>query len=202
MFSGIVEGIGVVLGVQAGGAGRRLSIDAGPLAAELEPGDSVSVDGACLTVETVAEDHFSVAAVPATLSRTIAGGYEEGTRVNLERALRVDGRLDGHLVQGHVDGIGSVSSSIEEGESRTLRFRIPDAVAAVTVEHGSIAINGVSLTVSRLLGSGEIEVAVIPFTLAHTNLRFLGHGDRVNVEGDLIGKYVGRMLAPYREEPT
>ncbi len=202
MFSGIIEQVGIVAVVEEGRDARHLTVEAGPLSAELEPGDSVSVDGTCLTVETVSGDRFSVTAVAATLSRTIAGGYATDTAVNLERALRADSRLDGHLVQGHVDGIGSLVEAADAGESRVLRFRIPEEVAAATVEHGSIAINGVSLTVSRLLGNAEIEVALVPFTLTHTNLRLLRPGDPVNVEGDLIGKYVGKMLAPYREEPT
>ena len=199
MFSGIVERVGTVQAIDEREQARRIRLEVGAWCRELEPGASIAVDGACLTVESVSDDSVSLTAVSTTLERTIAGGYAVGSSVNLERALRADSRLDGHLVQGHVDGIGDLVSRVPEGDAQLLRFRIPEDVAALTVEHGSIAINGVSLTVSEITGPCEVEVAMIPFTGMHTNLGSIGVGDRVNVEGDLIGKYVGRMLAPYRE---
>jgi len=199
VFSGIVERVGTVQAIDEREQARRIRLEVGAWCRELEPGASIAVDGACLTVESVSDDSVSLTAVSTTLERTIAGGYAVGSSVNLERALRADSRLDGHLVQGHVDGIGDLVSRVPEGDAQLLRFRIPEDVAALTVEHGSIAINGVSLTVSEITGPCEVEVAMIPFTGMHTNLGSIGVGDRVNVEGDLIGKYVGRMLAPYRE---
>jgi riboflavin synthase len=137
-----------------------------------------------------------VEAIATTLSRTIAGGYRAGSRVNLERGLRLSDRLDGHFVQGHVDGVGELAAVRREGQHRLLDFRIPPEIAAVTILHGSIALNGVSLTVNAL-DRGECQVAIIPHTWERTNLRDLTAGDSVNVEGDLIGKYVGRMAAAW-----
>jgi riboflavin synthase len=125
----------------------------------------------------------------------VAGSYAEGARVNLERALEMGSRLDGHLVQGHVDGVGHLVRAVRDGEYWLMDFEVPDAVSAQTIEHGSITLNGVSLTVSELLPGDVCRIGVIPFTHAHTNLGDLVEGAPVNVEGDLIGKYVGRMLA-------
>lgn len=171
------------------------------MAPELTPGQSVSVDGACLTVVSVEDDVFLVEAIGTTLSRTVAGGYRVGTRVNLERALRMGDRLDGHLVQGHVDGVGELVSSRPDGDYHLLDVRIPDDVARGTILHGSITLNGVSLTVNAL--GGEIcQVGIIPFTWSHTNLGLLKPGNAVNVEGDLIGKYVGRWMEAGRGAPA
>ncbi|MEZ4422702.1 MAG: riboflavin synthase [Gemmatimonadota bacterium] len=198
MFTGIVEAVGEVTRLEPRGReGRRMSLRAPGLVASLALGDSVAVDGACLTVETLSEDGFTVTAVEATLARTILGGYREGSGVNLERAARLGDRMDGHLVQGHVDGVGTLQEVGGGEASRVLRFRIPAAIWRQTVSQGSIAINGVSLTVQRLLPPDEVEIAIIPFTAQHTNLGRLEPGARVNVEGDLIAKYVGRMLAPH-----
>ena len=132
--------------------------------------------------------------IGTTLDRTLAGGYEAGSRVNLERALQIGGRLNGHLVQGHVDVVGHLMSSIKEGEFWVLDVEVPDEVLSETIEHGSITLNGVSLTVSELLEGRGVRIGIIPFTHEHTNLGLLAPGDPVNVEGDLIGKYVARIL--------
>jgi riboflavin synthase len=153
------------------------------------------VDGACLTAVAFAENTFAVDVIGTTLERTVAGGYRAGTRVNLERAMRMDSRLDGHMVQGHVDGVGHLLRVLEDGEFWRMDFSIPRDVADSTILHGSIALNGVSLTVSDFLGHEEIQIGIIPFTWEQTNLGRLAPGDPVNVEGDLIGKYVGRILA-------
>jgi len=193
MFSGIVELVGTVVSLRDRDALREFRLEAPGMAPELTPGQSVSVDGACLTVVTVEEDVFLVEAIGTTLSRTVAGTYREGSRVNLERALRMGDRLDGHLVQGHVDGVGELVSSRPDGDYHLLDVRIPEEVARGTILHGSITLNGVSLTVNAL--QGEIcQVGIIPFTWSHTNLGLLRPGDPVNVEGDLIGKYVGRWM--------
>ncbi len=195
MFTGIVEEVGEVVAVASGGEARRISICAPLVAAELEVGASVAVDGACLTAIGVDADGFEVEAVGSTLERTVAGTYAPGSRVNLERALRMGERLDGHLVQGHVDGVGCVVSVREEADSRLMDFRVPLGVARETIQHGSITINGVSLTVNALPEPDIVQVAIIPFTWSHTTFHALEPADPVNVEGDLIGKYVGKLLS-------
>lgn len=195
MFTGIVETTGTVLEVAPGETTRRLWLKAPRIAGEVAPGDSVSVDGACLTVTELRPEAFSVDVIGTTLERTVAGTYEPGRRVNLERAARADARLDGHLVQGHVDGIGHLKRHMKDGEYWLLDFTIPGDVHAQTIEHGSITLNGVSLTVSELLPESGVRIGVIPYTHEHTNLGGLREGDPVNVEGDLIGKYVERILS-------
>jgi len=195
MFTGIVEAMGEIVEVEARGDDRRLTIDAGTVCDDLSVGDSISVDGACLTAVEIRDATFRVDLIAPTLHRTIAGDYEVGTRVNLERALRFSDRLDGHLVQGHVDGVGRLEGVEAASETRTLEVRIPAEVGRGTVLHGSITINGVGLTVSELEGVDRCRIGIIPHTWEVTNLGLLEPGDRVNVEGDLIGKYVGRLLA-------
>lgn len=195
MFTGIVEATGTIHDVEDRESTRRFSVDAPGLNLDLVHGDSVAVDGACLTVVELAGDRFAVDVIGTTLERTIAGRYREGSRVNLERALRVDRGIDGHLVQGHIDGIGHLIRCVMEGEFWLMDFRLPAEVASLTVSRGSVAINGVSLTVSEDLGDDVFRIGVIPYTHEHTNLGALETGSEVNVEGDLIGKYVGKVLA-------
>ncbi len=194
MFSGIVEEVGTVRATKELDGARELEIDAKVVLADLQPGSSVSLDGACHTVVEVLEGGFTVNSVGTTLSRTVAADYTEGSLVNLERALAVGTRLDGHFVQGHVDVVGELIAVEDRGEYRLLDFRIAQDVALATILHGSIALNGVSLTVNAISDDHVCQVAVIPYTWEHTNLRTLVPGTRVNVEGDVIGKYVRRML--------
>ena len=194
MFSGIVEEVGTVRATREMDAVRELEIGAKLVLEDLQPGSSVSLDGACHTVIEVLGGGFTVNSVGTTLSRTVAGDYSEGSPVNLERAIAVGTRLDGHLVQGHVDAVGELIHVEDRGEYRLLDFRIPADVASGTILHGSITINGVSLTVNAISDDHVCQVAVIPYTWEHTNLRVLEPGVRVNIEGDLIGKYVRRML--------
>ncbi len=194
MFSGIVEEVGTIKNVVDLESTRRFQVEVPAFAGELGLGDSVCVDGACLTVTELGKTGFAVDVIGTTLDRTLAGGYEAGSRVNLERALQIGGRLDGHLVQGHVDVVGHLMSSIKEGEFWVLDVEVPDEVLSETIEHGSITLNGVSLTVSELLEGRGVRIGIIPFTHEHTNLGLLAPGDPVNVEGDLIGKYVARIL--------
>jgi riboflavin synthase len=195
MFTGIVEAVGQVAEVGDGDELRRLTLTApGDFLEGVEPGDSIAVDGACLTPVEVTGGSFRVELVASTLTRTVAGDYVEGSRANLERALKLGDRLDGHLVQGHVDGIGHVTQIEKSGDTHYLDVRLPSEVHAATILHGSITLNGVSLTVNRLEADDRIQVALIPHTWDHTNLSDLKIGDPVNVEGDLIGKYVGRLL--------
>lgn len=194
MFTGIVEAVGRVATARGEGALRELGIEAPAEFLEgLHVGASISVDGACLTPVRVDDLGFTVEAVGTTLGRTIAGRYREGTYVNLERAVAVGDRLDGHIVQGHVDGIGHVIRVRDEEGFRMLEVSVPADVHRSTLLHGSIALNGVSLTVNGL-DDESVEVALIPHTWKATNFRYLSPGDPVNVEGDLIGKYVGKLL--------
>lgn len=195
MFTGIVEATGAVRDVRDMERIRRLRVEAPVLAGGLQLGDSVSVDGACLTAAEVHDDGFWVDVIGTTLERTIAGRYREGSRVNLEPALRSGSRLGGHLVQGHVDGIGYLRRCVKDGEYWLMDFTLPTDVHATTIEHGSVTLNGVSLTVSELLDGSGVRIGVIPYTHEHTNLGGLTMGDPVNVEADLIGKYVARILA-------
>lgn len=198
MFTGIIEEVGRIASVEEGDGIRSLRVEVAPTFLDgVEPGDSIAVDGACLTPVVVEEGAFTVQVVASTQGRTLAGGYEAGRRVNLERAMQLGARLDGHLVQGHVDGIGQLTSVRREGDTIFLEFRIPQEVHRATIPYGSVALNGISLTVNALRDPDLLEVAIIPHTWTHTNLSELIPGDRVNVEGDLIGKYVGRLLAPH-----
>ena len=194
MFTGIVEEVGTVRAVQPEGNGRVFTIACRTVLDGLGLGDSVAIDGACLTVTSISDDAFTVQAVGTTLERTTFGGFEAGRRVNLERALALGQRLGGHIVQGHVDGLGAVTAVRRETELVRIDFTLPDDVAAVTVLHGSITVNGISLTVNELPAPGVCQVSIIPFTWEHTNVGGLREGDAVNLEGDTIGKYVRHLL--------
>lgn len=202
MFTGIVEGVGEVLEVEAKEGLHRMRVRAPEgFLTGVTPGDSIAVDGACLTPVEVETDRFLVEMVTSTLGRTVASDYAAGGAVNLERAMQLGDRLDGHLVQGHVDGVGEVVSLREEGGTRFLEVRVPADVHRGTILHGSITLNGVSLTVNGLLDENRIEVAIIPHTWEATNFRHFRAGSPLNVEGDLIGKYVGRWMTPSGLEP-
>jgi len=197
MFTGIVEAVGQLEALFEGERLRRVRIRvASPFLEGVGIGDSISVDGACLTAVAVEKETFEAEIVGATLDRTIAPLYRVGTPLNLERAAPLQGRIQGHLVQGHVDGLGVVVEVRQDGEGHRLRVKVPAEVHRMTLPRGSVTLNGVSLTVAELLGGGLLEVALIPHSWTATNLRYLQAGDRVNVEGDLIGKYVARFLAP------
>lgn len=195
MFTGLITAVGEVRRAERQGGGLELEI-AAPWA-DLEAGESIAVDGACLTVERIVPGAFTVHVVTTTLGRTRLGDAIPGTRVHLERALRVSDRLGGHLVQGHVDGVGEVVAVRNEGDSVVVGIRVPPEVAAVSVPLGSIAVDGVSLTVHALPAPGVVEVALIPFTLRHTTLGDRQPGDRVHLEGDPVGKYVQAMVRPH-----
>jgi riboflavin synthase len=192
MFTGIVRELGEVEGIERSDDGARLRVRAA-LAHGLEPGASVSVAGACLTVAALGEGAFAADVMNQTLSLTTLGVLEEGDRVNLEPALRAGESLGGHLVQGHVDGVAEVTDVQADGMARRVRVLLAEELARYVVEHGSIAIDGVSLTVAGLDG-GEVEVALIPETLERTTLGSLEPGGRVNVEVDQIARYVERLL--------
>jgi len=193
MFTGIVTEVGSVAGTRPAPGGRRLRIDAPATCRGLAVGGSVAVDGVCLTAVEVDRRGFSVDVVPETLRRSTLGDAGEGRRVNLERPLGASGELSGHFVQGHVDGRAAVSAVRRRAREVVLELRLPRAIAPLVVEKGSVSINGVSLTVASV-GRGRFTVALIPHTLAHTNLGDLRSGALVNVEADILGKYVRAFL--------
>lgn len=190
MFTGLIEEVGSVKSAESTERGLRLEIAASAIMNDLKIGDSVAVDGVCLTVVTRSDATFAVEAMAPTVSRTTFGTLRSGSRVNLERALALGTRLGGHMVQGHVDGVGTVERVQRSGEHVLIDVALPEDVADVTVLHGSIALNGVSMTVNDLPADGVLQVAVIPHTWEHTNFADLEVGSRVNLEGDMIGKFV------------
>jgi riboflavin synthase len=193
MFTGLIEEVGRVTAVEDRGDARTIRISAPLVTDGLQPGDSVALDGVCLTAVVIDGGEFSAQAIGTTLGRTTLGEIEAGRRVNLERALTVGQRLGGHIVQGHVDDVGVVSAIRRQGEHVLLDVAVPDDVRDVTVLHGSIAINGVSLTVNAL-AANVVQVALIPYTWEHTALCDLEPGRRVNLEGDMFGKYAVEYL--------
>jgi riboflavin synthase len=193
MFTGIVEEVGEVVAVEPQGSRVRLVVHAPRLAAGVRLGDSVAVGGACLTIAREDPERLVFEAVAETLVRTALGDLEPGSTVNLERALRADGRLDGHIVQGHVDGTGRVRALQREGEDVRLFVDCAPELAGLLVEKGSVTVDGVSLTVVGVREDG-FEVALIPHTLEVTTLGTLSPGRRVNLEADVLGKYVLRYL--------
>jgi riboflavin synthase len=202
VFTGLVEAVGVLEGAEPRGDARLLRVCEVEFADELELGESVAVNGVCLTVTEIGSRSFAAEAVATTLALTNLGGLEAGERLNLERALRMGTRLGGHLVQGHVDGTGEIVRVAEEGEHLILEVALPPAVAEVTVPQGSITVDGVSLTVLALPGAALARLSIVPFTRAHTNLGDRREGDRVNLEGDMMGKYVAGMTAARTAAPA
>lgn len=192
MFTGIISAVGTVAAARERDGGLELMI-ASPYEG-LELGESIAVDGVCLTVEAIKESRFQVHAVTATLSRTRLGTYRRDRRVNLERAVRVGDRLGGHLVQGHVDGVGSVKAVKIVADELQVDIELPPSVAELTVERGSLTVDGVSLTVNSLPAPRRARVVLVPFTLQHTTLAQLRAGDGVHLEADIIGRYVQAML--------
>ncbi len=194
MFTGIIESIGTVREFAPRGDGARLHIRAGPLAEGLRVGDSIAVDGACLTVIALQGDGFICDLSAETLNRTTLKTLRAGARANLERPLRLGDRLGGHLVTGHVDAVGHITDRTPQGDGEFWRFRFPHALAPLLVMKGSIAVDGISLTVADI-SRDTFGVALIPYTLQHTALGGKRVGDPVNLEADLLGKHVARLLA-------
>ena len=193
MFTGIIETVGRVVAIEPQGEKMRLSIEAPAISGGLPIGASVAVNGACLTVIAVKGGELVFEAVRETLDRSSLGDLRRGSRVNLERAMRADGRLDGHIVQGHVDGTGRVRALEQRADDLRLAVDCEPEFAALLVPKGSIAIDGVSLTLVAVEDAG-FDVALIPHTLAATNLADRKAGDRVNLEADVLGKYVQKYL--------
>jgi riboflavin synthase len=192
MFTGIVEAVGTLADVKGTGSAYRVRIQT-PLAAEMKVGDSIAVNGVCLTVILIDGEHLLADVGPETARVTTFGTLQRGQEVNLERPLKADGRLDGHFVLGHVDGVGVIEEIRAEAESRWVTVGFPAPLAPFLIRKGSVAVDGISLTVAGL-GEKQFDVQVIPFTWNHTSLKELRKGDRVNLECDMIGKYLIRSL--------
>jgi riboflavin synthase len=199
MFTGLIEQLGEVESVRQTDAGRELRI-AAPFT-DLQSGESIAVNGACLTVREFGPGWFEAAAVVTTLERTAIGDWKKGTRVNLERAMRSGDRLGGHIVQGHVDCVGIVAAVERSGDAVLVDLSLPQSIEPLFVLHGSIAVDGVSLTVNELKPGG-LQLSLIEYTLRHTTLGDLKPGTSVHVEADIIAKHVRRLLEPYLKEAS
>jgi riboflavin synthase len=196
VFTGLVQGIGQVGAIERSGAGARVIIET-PLVSELRPGDSIAVNGVCLSAAALKDGSFAADAMNETLARTSLGGLEPGASVNLELPLRAGDRLGGHVVQGHVDGVGEVVDVASDGIARRVRIEAPPGVMRYVIEKGSIAVDGVSLTVAGL-DDRSFTVSLIPETLQRTNLGHARPGDRVNLEVDVLAKYVEKLMGATR----
>ncbi len=195
MFTGLIEQVGHIESKSATDAGTEFRVRSAY--AGLIKGESIALNGACLTVREHGAGWFTVAAVVTTLGRTTLGDWHEGTPVNLERAMRLGDRFGGHMVQGHVDGVGVVKGIEWEQDALLIDVELTDDLLELMVPHGSVCIDGVSLTVNELPAAGVVQVSIIEYTRAHTTLGDLKPGQRIHVEGDIIGKYVQRLVAPY-----
>lgn len=197
MFTGLVEELGIYKGRQGGYEGFTLLIEAGKITGDLKSGDSVAVNGVCLTVTLTGPAGFEAQVMPETLRKTNLASLSAGQPVNLERALSLDGRLGGHLVSGHIDGVGTLSWRRREGNAALLFINTPPALLRYIVAKGSVAVDGVSLTVAAVEDSG-FSVSLIPHTASRTTLGRLKTGAAVNLEVDMIGKYVEKLLQPHQ----
>lgn len=192
MFTGLIEDVGEVVALAPMAGGSRLVLRT-TLARDVTLGESVAVNGTCLTVTGHDDATFAADLGPETMRVTALGALQPGARVNLERSMRADGRFGGHFVQGHVDGVGRLVAVRDDGEAHWLTIAYPPGLAACFVQKGSIAVNGISLTIADLR-DGELDIMIIPFTWAHTALASARPGDPVNLEADVIGKYVMRAI--------
>jgi riboflavin synthase len=193
MFTGIIEGLGAVTAVRPAGSGKRLAVAADFDLSGTRVGDSISVSGACLTAVAIAGRQFEVDVSPETLAKTTLGSVRVGERVNLERALRLSDRIDGHLVSGHTDGTGTIHDRQAVGNAVVVTVAVAEALTRYMIVKGSVAVDGVSLTINRL-DPDRFSVSIIPHTAALTTVGFKQTGERVNIEVDLIGKYVEKFL--------
>ncbi len=194
MFTGIIEAMGTTLGVRTAGAGTRMTIRADTDLAGTKIGDSIAVNGACLTAIEISGSVFTVDVSPETLERSTLGDAKAGGRVNLERAMRLSDRLDGHLVSGHIDGQGKITYIKDFGTILVIGFAIEETLSRYMIEKGSVAVDGISLTINACDATG-FEVTVIPHTAKTTTLGIKKIGDPVNIETDIIGKYVEKFIA-------
>lgn len=193
MFSGIIEAQGEILEISLKGSNRSFKIGS-ELSTHLSVDESVNHNGICLTVEEVKKDFYRVTAVEETLQKTTAGTWHPGQMINLERAMKLNGRLDGHIVQGHVDGTATCIHKQDKNGSIEFRFEYPKKFAALVIEKGSVCVDGISLTAFHV-SENQFTVAIVPYTLTHTNLKNLMENATVNIEYDILGKYVQRMVS-------
>jgi len=193
MFSGIIEAFGRVTDIEKGNESCVLTIESA-LAKELKQGSSIAVNGVCLTVVSLAEDNFTLDVMPETVNKTNLGKLEIGDNVNLERPLAVDGRFEGHIVQGHVDVVGTITEKKEAENAHEIRISAPSAILDLCVEKGSITVDGISLTLVEV-NDDNFTVSIIPFTSENTTLGFKNSGDKVNLEADILGKYIMKYLS-------
>jgi riboflavin synthase len=194
MFTGIIEGLGTISGIRLAGKGRRLSITSDFCLDQSEVGDSISVSGACLTVVVIGDTRFEVDLSPETVAKTTFGRIKTGDRVNLERAMRLSDRIDGHLVTGHIDGVGTIRHKKMMDSVMIVTIGIPEALSRYMIQKGSVAVDGISLTINAC-DKESFEATIIPHTAKLTTIGFKKIGDQVNIEADLIGKYVERFIA-------
>jgi riboflavin synthase len=192
MFTGIVEHRGSIVSVEGADEGLRIVLDTGPLS-DIGVGGSIAVNGVCLTGVAAEPSRVTVDVVSETLARSNLGELKPGDSVNLERPMRVDARFDGHIVQGHIDGVGVVLAVDPEGDGKRMRLRVPESLARYVIEKGSLTVDGVSLTVASIRGT-EVEIALIPHSLRVTTLGLRAVGEKVNLEVDVLAKYVEKLL--------
>jgi riboflavin synthase len=195
VFTGLVDDIGVIEQVNVTDAGREFRVRCNY--SDLLAGESIALDGVCLTVRERGAGWFTVGAVVTTLGRTAIGAWEANRRVNLERAMRSSDRLGGHIVQGHVDDVGTIVSITKRDDAWIVLVNVPAEIEALLVPHGSITVDGISLTVNDLPAPGLLGLSIIEYTWRHTTLADRAPGDRVHIESDVVGKFVQRLLQPY-----
>ena len=194
MFTGIIEGMGIINSVRPSGATRRLAVTADIPLKGTKLGDSIAVNGACLTVVNLSGKRFEVDVSAETINRTTFKAVRSGERVNIERALRLSDRIDGHLVSGHIDGVGTIRDRQTNGKVTRITISVDPALSRYTIEKGSVAVDGISLTINRC-SDGLFDVTIIPHTSLMTTIRVKKIGDKVNIETDMIGKYVERFIS-------
>jgi len=199
MFTGIIEGLGTITGIRPTGEGRRIAINAGFSLEGTKIGDSIAVNGACLTAVLVSKTQFEVDVSPETLDKTTLKNAKIGNRTNIERALRLSDRLDGHLVSGHIDGTGQITHKTRHGNAILVGFAVVKSLARYMIPKGSVAVDGISLTINNCDSNG-FEVSIIPHTADITSIGIKNVGETVNIETDMIGKYVEKFLANPEEQ--
>ena len=193
MFTGIIEGLGTITTVKSMGPAKRFIIDADFILDKTRIGDSIAVNGACLTVVGISEKRFEVDLSPETLSKTTFGRVTTGERINIERALKLSDRIDGHLVSGHIDGRGIIKQREALGNSIRITVAVPEALLRYMIPKGSVAVDGISLTINRC-GENSFDVSIIPHTAKLTTIGFKKNGDSINIETDMIGKYIEQFM--------
>ena len=199
MFTGIIEGLGTIREIRSEGQGKRMTVDADFFLEQTMLGDSICVSGACLTVVMIDNKRFTVDVSPETLAKTTFKSAKIGDRVNLERALRLSDRIDGHLVSGHIDGIGTVTLKQNMGNAIIVSFKVPESISHYMIQKGSVAVDGISLTINNC-SHDSFDVSIIPHTAKLTTIGFKKAGDLVNIETDMIGKYVERFVGGKRHD--